>query len=239
VETFPFRSLDEFVKRAVQHGPASPLVLYRGQPCDKPLLPKVARANPRFDTTAIEKNLLKEMRRRGVTSLTSYSPGSDWELLTLAQHFGMSTRLLDWSSNPLVALWMALDGLPPNANAYVYAFMVKEEWRLEVGDKEPFRYGGTRVLQPAFTNERLAAQSGWFTAHTFSRNSGRFVPLEQNGKYKSSIWRTEIPPEERLGVLQSLSKLGINGQSLFPGLEGLCKHMNLELETEMEGAPDA
>ena len=35
-----------------------------------------------------------------------------WELYSLMQHYGFPTRLLDWSTSMVVALYFALDGTP-------------------------------------------------------------------------------------------------------------------------------
>lgn len=203
------------------------IILFRGQSDNYPLLPSIARKNAKIDTSEIEKEMVNELIRRTQLKM-SKPPINSWEWLVYAQHFGMKTRLLDWTSNPLTALWFACTNEHKlNLNSYVYLFVADTSFLVDTKEKEtPFDIVKTRILKPALNNDRIIAQAGWFTVHKYSNKVKQFVPLEKNSELGDKLIKLVVPAGLKKSVLKSLSVFGINSQTLFPDISGVCSHLN-------------
>lgn len=89
--------------------------LFRGQSNSAwELLPSIARLNPsnfpskNYGWKGIENELLDEFEKYA-SRLMINCPRNKLEWMIHAQHHGLPTRLLDWTSNPLKALYFAVE----------------------------------------------------------------------------------------------------------------------------------
>lgn len=203
------------------------IILFRGQIEKGNLIPKIARPNPSLDTSQKEKAMLQELKRRQYL-YRELQVIDDWSLLVIAQHFGMATRLLDWTSNPLIALWFACAGENGSDLGHLYTLIPEVEWVLDkVRYPNPFDNARrTLVFKPTLDNKRILAQGGWFTAHAYSRQTRRWIGLEKNARINKSLFEFVVDRSKRASILDELNLFGINHETVYPDVVGACKYMN-------------
>jgi hypothetical protein len=100
-------------------------------------------------------------------------------------------------------------------------------------DKTPFSSGKTKVYHPNIVGKRLLTQSGLFAAHKFFLNVdlNRFIPFESNADQKDNLFEVRIPEKLRSKFIEVLNTCGVNATTVFPELDGLCKHRNWSIYT--------
>ena len=190
---------------------------------------------------AAERGLFAEFKRRA-RQFESGVEFSDWDWLALAQHYGLPTRLLDWTQNPLVATYFAVASQPSETTAEVVAVRVRERDYLDLeGDAEwgvppepfgretwpPWMDDESRVgfVRPLIRAPRMISQRGVFSVHLSPaeewRGFRRRRPKQRSSRLVGPS-RFEIPVEFRDHFQQRLAGLGVDASSILADLGGIC-----------------
>jgi hypothetical protein len=205
-------------------------VIFRGQSGDYPLLPKICRLKAKEDLLQAEKQILEEFKRSNPLLVQQQGALDDWDYLTLGQHFGLPTRLLDWSHNALTALWFAVSSNPDCPGQELPAGIV---WMLASGEDDlitdmdathPFSVPETKIFRPRLIKQRINNQSGVFSIHAENDIVNKRL-LNDNSRYSGKLIKMKVPPEKINDLQSDLNTLGVNAFSIFPELEGLCSYL--------------
>lgn len=142
----------EWVSQCYDYWPSNKnLLFFRGQSdCSWKLLPRVFRN----DDKGLEKRVILDYKQVAITDM-DYQPKIE-NMLVSMQHNGVPTRLLDWSMNPLVALFFACIQEGKESNGIVYALNPWEAYRVI-----KYRLKGHGQLMDILKQSRMQLAQGW------------------------------------------------------------------------------
>jgi len=216
----------------------SPEVLwYRGHPNSKfYLLATLLRYKNGIDK---EKHLFTSFKKFSDRILKRRD--SDWETLFEMQHYGVPTRLLDWSETFGIALFFAAtynQSHHPDQDAAVYLLDpialnklsgINQIFRVPQDESKfsytkiywehtPFAANAPIAIEPIFINDRMLAQRGMFTVH-----HDKIDPIEDT--FPTAIKKVILPNAVIPAAMEFLELSNLNIFSVFPDLAGISGYL--------------
>jgi hypothetical protein len=231
---FPIKDFEEFLvtinaqmSGEIESSNKTELTLYRGQGNSEwRLEPKIARTSIDGPFMIYERETIDEFIRLGRSLIPSHVLNNEWDLLAFAQHHGLKTRLLDWTTNPLVALWFAFNEEIKVKTRSVWVMFIEKDELADTKSGSPLSQPRTAAFKPNHISQWITAQSGWFTTHKYLDRAKKFNPLDAQSGYKDKLVRFDFKNLQRERILRTLDILGINSSSLFPDVDGLAAYLN-------------
>ncbi|MEP6646856.1 MAG: FRG domain-containing protein [Saprospiraceae bacterium] len=237
------RSFDELLQVINEDKMQCGHVVFRGiSDCKKyDLTPNIGRLDSsifqrhlNFDT--YEREMFKTFKLRS-HSLNEIRPANDWEWLAIAQHSGLYTRLLDWTTSPLIALYFAtkpkfeISGaiMSPNSNGSAIIAMHTCN-NINIYDSRtpnPLKFEGHGIFYPPYLLRRISGQFG-----LFSIQSNPLIPFERGflDGFENWIEKISFDSEVAKDIQKKLFFMGIRHESIFPDLDGFAFDLKVHFQ---------
>lgn len=195
----------------------------------------------------METELASAFEQRSPPFVDQYFSG-EWEQLFYMQHYGIPTRLLDWSESPFIALYFALSSCERTASG-----KPKNDASLWMLNPTAWNRGALRdisfdggILNPnreqiksyspkmdlserknlpvmiygTHNSPRIVAQRGMFAL--FGKSTDPMEKSYVKGAFDpGTLQRITIPKLQRDSIATSLFRKGISDSTIYPDLHGL------------------
>jgi hypothetical protein len=185
-------------------------------------------------------------------------PKSKLSWLSVMQHYGVPTRLIDFTTSPYIALYFALETYDPLSQKDFSIFAIDYTAIMEASVQyirkadtkfletrstvqrmqdavfddvvDRYSYDIAWVTEPMELNARIDRQAGTFlVAGNLEKTIESIVNLPL---YESAkLLKIRIPASLYEGVYVTLRKMSINSKSIYGDLAGLAKSIRMELQS--------
>ena len=200
----------------------------------------------------LEQSIMIRFNQRSVPFLNNpLDKRNEWEVLFFMQHYGVPTRLLDWSENPYIALYFALTSAVKENNIYtenicvwvldpilwnrqVLSHLSYNGGILTIEDEQAKSYKPNTPISlipskpiaifGTHNSPRIVAQRGAFTC--FGKELSPMEDLFVKDKFPNeSLRKIVIEKDDIDQILISLLSIGFTDSVVFPDLDGLSKEI--------------
>lgn len=255
-----FNKIDKFIEYVTDLSANNRDLVYRGQPDNKFKITSsferyAEKITGRENKNLFYQSLIDRFRYRCIKEgfidnkeLIEYN-----ELEPYCQHYGLPTRLVDWTYSPYVALFFAYQGhkFEDLSSEKVSIFIMFEQKHMssvlfhktqdedlsnkEVEIEKQMRMGNMesiysyKIDQILSINNRARAQSGCFYTIPIRYKTMESYASEISAD-KSWLVRCDLPIEHRRRVLGQLDMMGISAGRMYSSVTGVSTDSLLEME---------